>query len=1158
MDLIVCSLEPWDQTWRRNQFLLDGLLRNDADLRVLLVEPTSDPVHLLRIGNRPKLGRGLIEMPGYEGRLHRLELTKYLPRSAGPWADLALRRGVISAARRLGMTAPVLWINDPSWAHLVTATAWPALYDITDDWVVADRPPREHERIVANERVLMEECRAVVVCSPSLQQCKSAIRPVELVQNAVDVTAYREGRPRPEDLGDGQVVLYVGTLHEDRLDVDLCCRISEQLTHHGASMVFVGPNALRADNTDMLIAAGARVLGPRPNSMIPAYMQHADVLTVPHKVDEFTNSLDPIKLYEYQAVGRPIAATPVAGFVELRGTPGVAIETAEFLPEAIVGLLRTPPALVGPFDVADWSDRVARMGAVLRTVAGQGEQVGEDESQREPAEVATGPSVRLPAETRILDIGTPDHALADALARRGMLRYLGLVEPWRYDSARADAGELAARLHPLDDPEVVARSSADLLVLRRGYESLIWGWPALSHFRYVAFEGDPSGWGTKLATRLADWRGRMRPAGRWEVDEQHTFSLFAMDQIREQRARTYFSPAWGVAGLAEQLQGHQIDYAVLRWFDALPHIDPGEDLDILVRDEDVARFRQLVESEPGIVPIDLYSVTGIDGADFRGAAYYVPELAERILDNAVRHPSGVQVPSPEDHLYSLAYHALYHKGYGSGLVSVGRRGDEQNDHDYGAALTQAADICGVELPLDMESMDEHLGAQGWRPPLDALRRLSAENEWLAKRLERERAENWQGAEPAVFLVRERAIEHIELPLILSVLEELGFGIVAVEELDEPARARTAASIRGGNWGKGPYPVSGGGPLLVIVCLHYAPEPVDPALRDRYPHLSNADILHAKLAVREYVEKLLGPENSFNAMHSADDPDEAWEYLRIAVPDAVGRIRDDVEVRIQGQLAPQGTRETLSRGRRARVDVVVRHGVPVVRKTFTDAGMRHYHREVAAFDELSKSTTFVPEILARGNNWFETRYVANTLPSYTARLLPLSLVRKMVTALREVYERGFDLVDAKPDNFLCDVDGQLYLVDLEFAYRMANNERSFIDGPAFRTPTPGVYEDIPVGDSSYVIRWLPRVGMPAHVMAGSGVIVQHLHRLGYRAYRASIAPGSRPRRAAGNMRSRAREVIRDSRHAAFEIAVGRVNRRQRRNAEGDPRKKAGGE
>ena len=31
-------------------------------------------------------------------------------------------------------------------------------------------------------------------------------------------------------------------------------------------------------------------------------------------VDAFTDSLDPIKLYEYQAVGRPVVSTAVAGF----------------------------------------------------------------------------------------------------------------------------------------------------------------------------------------------------------------------------------------------------------------------------------------------------------------------------------------------------------------------------------------------------------------------------------------------------------------------------------------------------------------------------------------------------------------------------------------------------------------------------------------------------------------------------------------------------------------------------------------------------------------------------------------------------------------------------------------------------------------------------
>ena len=42
-----------------------------------------------------------------------------------------------------------------------------------------------------------------------------------------------------------------------------------------------------------------------------AYLQHADVLVVPHLVNAFTDSLDPIKLYEYQAVDKPVISTPV-------------------------------------------------------------------------------------------------------------------------------------------------------------------------------------------------------------------------------------------------------------------------------------------------------------------------------------------------------------------------------------------------------------------------------------------------------------------------------------------------------------------------------------------------------------------------------------------------------------------------------------------------------------------------------------------------------------------------------------------------------------------------------------------------------------------------------------------------------------------------------
>ena len=59
------------------------------------------------------------------------------------------------------------------------------------------------------------------------------------------------------------------------------------------------------------------LLGPREHTAVPAYLTNADVLVVPHVVTPFTDSLDPIKVYEYLAAARPVVSTPVAGFREV-------------------------------------------------------------------------------------------------------------------------------------------------------------------------------------------------------------------------------------------------------------------------------------------------------------------------------------------------------------------------------------------------------------------------------------------------------------------------------------------------------------------------------------------------------------------------------------------------------------------------------------------------------------------------------------------------------------------------------------------------------------------------------------------------------------------------------------------------------------------------
>lgn len=373
-DLVVISLEAWDDVWRRNQHLVAGLLRRDPALRVLFVEPPADPTHDLRSRRRPSFGRGIREVPDVApGRLWALQPTKWLPRRLAPRADERLARAVMRAADSLGLRHPLLWINDPGAATLAELSGWPTLYDVTDDWLSADRPESERRRAAANEARLLDLAREVVVCSPELARRKGATRQVELIPNAVDAGAYRRPAPRPADLPDGPVALYLGTLHPDRLDVELCEATARALGTAG-TLVLVGPNLLATEHATRLRDAGAQLTGPRPRDAVIGYLQHADVLVVPHVVTDFTDSLDPIKLYEYQAVGRPVVSTPVAGFRDVVDAR-VSVAEREAFPAAVMDALADsrpfPHGADGP--TSDWSERVTAMADVLERI-GMGDQ----------------------------------------------------------------------------------------------------------------------------------------------------------------------------------------------------------------------------------------------------------------------------------------------------------------------------------------------------------------------------------------------------------------------------------------------------------------------------------------------------------------------------------------------------------------------------------------------------------------------------------------------------------------------------------------------------------------------------------------------------------------------------------------------------------------
>jgi glycosyltransferase involved in cell wall biosynthesis len=358
-ELVVCSLEAWDDVWRRNQFFVDALLRRDPALRVLFVEPPTDPLHALASRRRPSPPR--LRRVAADGRLRALRPLKPLPRRAGPLADRALLWQVTAAARLLGLARPVLWLNDLTYAPLIEARGWPTVYDVTDDWLQAPAAPSELRRLRLLEQDALRSAAEVVVCSPDLARTRGAAREVTLIPNAVDVAHFRRPRPRPADLPAGPVAVYVGSLHDARLDVELTADLARSVP-----VVLVGPDSLEPEARALLDRAGVVRLGPRPYADVPAYLQHADVIVVPHRVDAFTESLDPIKAYECLAVSTPTVATPVAGFRELAGDVAVA-GRADFVGAVSRALAegRRERAAVVP----SWEERAEAFAAVLERAA---------------------------------------------------------------------------------------------------------------------------------------------------------------------------------------------------------------------------------------------------------------------------------------------------------------------------------------------------------------------------------------------------------------------------------------------------------------------------------------------------------------------------------------------------------------------------------------------------------------------------------------------------------------------------------------------------------------------------------------------------------------------------------------------------------------------
>ncbi len=322
-DVIFISLENWDGIWRRNQFLCAEWLRRFPGMRMLFVGRSRDVSHAVRTANWKSIREPSLSYERDFPGLTLLNPLKLLPNSIATCRDLNTRflgAQVRAAARKAGMRSPLLWINDHFAAPLVgTLRERAVVYDITDDWTLMPAIGERERRLVsAADAKLCADANLVVVCSEALERSRRSLsRRIVKVPNGVDASHYRSCHaPQERQSLSGPVFGYVGTLHGDRLDIELLGALAQ--AYPEGRIVLCGPDFLTATQRESLKRHSNIFIGePVHYSSVPGVMSSFDVCVLPHRCSTFTESLNPIKLWEYLASGKPVAATPVAGFREM-------------------------------------------------------------------------------------------------------------------------------------------------------------------------------------------------------------------------------------------------------------------------------------------------------------------------------------------------------------------------------------------------------------------------------------------------------------------------------------------------------------------------------------------------------------------------------------------------------------------------------------------------------------------------------------------------------------------------------------------------------------------------------------------------------------------------------------------------------------------------
>jgi glycosyltransferase involved in cell wall biosynthesis len=190
------------------------------------------------------------------------------------------------------------------------------VYDLIDEWNTSLGGDWYSEAV---EQQVVDRSDILMASAPSLVDRleKASGREALLVPNAVNLHLFNRETSYdlpPDLLSDSPRILYIGALWGEWFDWVLLQKIAQAYPQGSVTVIGDYHGQCSYDEPNL------RFLGLKPQTVLPAYLQHADVAIIPWTIGPITQATSPLKIFEYLAMGTPVVAPRLD---PLRGIPYV-------------------------------------------------------------------------------------------------------------------------------------------------------------------------------------------------------------------------------------------------------------------------------------------------------------------------------------------------------------------------------------------------------------------------------------------------------------------------------------------------------------------------------------------------------------------------------------------------------------------------------------------------------------------------------------------------------------------------------------------------------------------------------------------------------------------------------------------------------------------